>query len=73
MENGKIPFHSLSHNTIEDSSKLNATRLNTVSEDLQFGLYSSDASKEEWLQIDLGSKHKVRSLKCDFKPYKTCM
>ena len=62
MESGTIPDAALSHSVTDSSlptSPLNA-RLNKKVNDYPFGWATSlDPTKKDWIQIDLGSVHKV--------------
>ncbi|XP_065057478.1 neuropilin-2-like [Rhopilema esculentum] len=64
MESGTIPDAALSHSVTDSSlptSPLNA-RLNKKVNDYPFGWATSlDPTKKDWIQIDLGSVHKITS------------
>lgn len=60
MEDSRIPDEALSHNVVnDDSSKPNNVRLNKVVTAFPFGWLAPKGDKTEWLQIDLGSTHKI--------------
>merc|ERR1712084_78195 len=58
MENGRIPDASLSHNVQDAMSLPSNARLNKKVTGYPFGWLSKDGISE-WLQIDLGSTHKI--------------
>lgn len=58
LEDGRIPDESLTDNVEDMMSKPNNARLNKRVVDFPFGWKASEGSSQ-WLQIDLGSMHKI--------------
>ena len=62
MENGLIPDAALSHSITNPDTQIlpSNARLNKKVSIMPFGWVASmDNTKKEWIQIDLGSVHKV--------------
>ena len=65
MEKALIPDGALTDSVGSSSNELVKVRLNKVVTNYPFGWYpmSSDPTKRDWIQVDLGSVHKVSEIR----------